>query len=167
MNHLQNLGPLALASRLKNLSDSLMQGVARIYREMELDFEPRWFPVTHYLFTQGAVPVTSLANALRQSHPAILQVTNIMKKKGLIIEEKDKTDLRKTIIDLTPRGRQMAENLSGTWEDITRAVTGLLEETRVDLLKDIASLEEALEEKDIYSRVKNETEKKRPNNLPR
>lgn len=165
MNHLQSLGPLALASRLKNLSDNLMQGVARIYREMELDFEPRWFPVTHYLFIQGPVSVTTLANALQQSHPAILQVTQVMKKKGLISFKKDEKDLRKTIVGLTHKGRQMAESLTGIWEDISRSAEILLEENHVDLLKDIAILEKALEDEEIYHRVKKEYVRKRLANL--
>lgn len=165
MNHLQSLGPLALASRLKNLSDNLMQGVARIYHEMDLDFEPRWFPVTHYLFIHGPVSVTSLANALQQSHPAILQVTQIMQKKGLISFEKDEKDLRKTIVGLTAKGREMAESLAETWEDISVAASRLLEENRVDLLKDIALLEKALEDEEIYTRVKKEYVRKRLDNL--
>jgi DNA-binding MarR family transcriptional regulator len=115
MNHLESLGPLALASRLKNLSDNLMQGVARIYREMDLNFEPRWFPVTHYLFTNGPVSVTTLANALQQTHPAILQVAQIMQNKGLVSLEKDEKDLRKTIVGLTPKGWKMVESLTGKW----------------------------------------------------
>jgi ribosomal protein S18 acetylase RimI-like enzyme len=165
MNHLESLGPLALASRLKNLSENLMQGVAQIYREMDLDFEPRWFPVTHYLFIQGPVSVTSLANALQQSHPAILQVTQIMKKKGLVSLEKDEKDLRKTIVGLTPKGRKMAESLTGIWEDISKAATRLLDENRVDLLKDIATLEKALEDEEIYIRVKKEYVRKCLDNL--
>lgn len=165
MNHLQSLGPLALASRLKNLSDNLMQGVARIYREMDLDFEPRWFPVTHYLFIHGPVSVSSLANALQQTHPAILQVTQVMKKKGLISLEKDEKDLRKTIVGLTLKGRKMAESLTGIWEDISKAGSILLEENQVDLLKDIAILEKALEDEEIYTRVKKEYVRKRQDNL--
>jgi DNA-binding MarR family transcriptional regulator len=154
MDYLQRLGPLALASRLKNLSDALMQGVSKIYREMEVDFEPRWFPVTHYLYTQGSVSVTSLANALRQSHPAILQVTGVMQKQGLIRLEKDKKDLRKTIIELSPEGRKLAESLAGTWANISVATEELLEENKVDLLKDISLVEKALGAEDIYGRVK-------------
>jgi len=161
MNHLQSLGPLALASRLKNLSDILMQGVARIYREMDLDFEPRWFPVTHYLFIHGSVQVTSLANALQQTHPAILQVANVMKKKGLIRFDKDDKDLRKTIIALTPKGRKMAESLAGIWDDVSLAATKLLEENKVDLINDITLLEKALEAENIYTRVKKEYVRRR------
>jgi DNA-binding MarR family transcriptional regulator len=160
MNYLQDLGSLALASRLKNLSDCLMQGVAQIYREMELDFEPRWFPITHYLFIHGPVSVTFLANELRQTHPAILQVTKIMMKKGLIRLEKDEKDLRKTIISLTPKGLKLADDLSGTWDDISSATSLLMEETRADLINDIARLEKALERENIYIRVKNENQKK-------
>jgi ribosomal protein S18 acetylase RimI-like enzyme len=160
MNHLESLGPLALASRLKNLSDTLMSGVARIYREMDLDFEPRWFPVTHYLFKNGAVSVTMLANALQQSHPAILQVTQIMKKKRLISLEKDEKDLRKTNISLTPKGQEMAKKLEETWNDISSATRLLLEDGSVDLLKDIAVIEKALEDEEIYTRVKKEYARK-------
>jgi ribosomal protein S18 acetylase RimI-like enzyme len=165
MNHLQSLGPLALASRLKNLSDSLMQGVARIYRKMDLEFEPRWFPVTHYLFINGSVSVTSLANALQQSHPAILQVTQAMKKKGLVSLAKDEKDLRKTIIGLTPKGLKLAENLAGAWEDIAAATRALLEESGTDLLKDISNLEKSLENEEIYLRVKKESVRKRLDKL--
>lgn len=160
MNHLQSLGPLALASRLKNLSDTLMQGVARIYREMDLDFEPRWFPITHYLFKHGPITVTLLANALQQSHPAILQVTQAMKKKGLVSLEKDDKDLRKTVISLTPKGQETAEKLAGTWEDIEAATRALLEESGTNLLHDISVLEKTLESEDIYSRVKKEYARK-------
>ena len=165
MNHLQSLGPLALASRLRNLSDTLMQGVARIYREMDLDFEPRWFPVTHYLFSYGPVSVTALANALQQTHPAILQVTQTMKEKGLIEFNKDETDQRKTIIEMTPKGQKMAEALAGIWEDIAAAASGLLEENHVDLFNDLARLEVALAREDIYTRIKKEYVRKRLDDL--
>jgi ribosomal protein S18 acetylase RimI-like enzyme/DNA-binding MarR family transcriptional regulator len=165
MDFLQSLGPLALASRLKNLSDTLVQGVARIYREMDLYFEPRWFPVTHYLFRNGAVSVTSLANALHQTHPAILQVTQVMQRKGLVSMEKDEKDLRKTIIGLTPKGMKMAESLAETWEDIAVSTQELLEVNSADLLHNITAIEKALENEDIYTRVKKEYVRKRLDKL--
>ena len=42
---MRDLGGLALGSRLKRLSDRLYRGVARIYRELDVEMEPRWFPV--------------------------------------------------------------------------------------------------------------------------
>ena len=165
MNHIQSLGPLALATRLKNLSENLMQGVVRIYREMNLDFEPRWFPVTHYLFTQGSASVTTLSTNLRQSHPAILQVTKVMKTKGLIREKKDDNDRRKTIIELTEKGRKMAESLVEIWEVISSANARLLQESQVDLVEDITKIEIALEAEDIYTRVKKEYSGNHPDPL--
>lgn len=160
MNHLHSLGPLALASRLKNLSDNLMKGVAKVYREMELDFEPRWFPMTHYLFIHGPVSVTFLASELQQTYPAILQVSKIMLKKGLIRLEKDEMDLRKTIISLTPKGQELAVNLSATWDDISSATALLMEENKMDIIKDITLIEKALDRENIYSRVINEKQKR-------
>lgn len=165
MNYLRELGALALASRLKNLSDNLMQGVTRIYLEKNVEFEPRWFPVMHYLFTHGPVPVTALANALRQSHPAILQVTNMMMKNGLIKYSKDENDLRKTIVSLTAKGEEIANGLKDFWDDVLEAAKRLMEESRADLIADIDRIEEALEKEDIYSRVKKEYVRKRLDKL--
>jgi ribosomal protein S18 acetylase RimI-like enzyme/Mn-dependent DtxR family transcriptional regulator len=165
MDHLQSLGPLALASRLKNLSDTLMQGVARIYREKELDFEPRWFPVTHYLSTQGPVPVTVLSAALRQTHPAVLQVAQAMQKEGLVSLEKDSQDLRKTIVCLTDKGQNVAQSLTETWEAVSRATEKLLEENSSSLLHEIERIEFSLEREDIYLRVKKEIVRKNVDGL--
>ncbi|MFT7688506.1 MAG: hypothetical protein ACI9FB_003870, partial [Candidatus Azotimanducaceae bacterium] len=49
MDLLRDLGALGLGSRLKRLSDQLMQDGIRIYRETGVDFEPKWFPVYYYL----------------------------------------------------------------------------------------------------------------------
>jgi DNA-binding MarR family transcriptional regulator len=154
MNYLQSLGYLSLASRLRNLSDRLMQGASKIYRELDYDFEPRWFPVTHYLYNQGSVSVMALARDLQQTHPAILQVINIMQKKGLVKHEKDAEDRRKTIISLTPEGMKMAENLKKTWEEISIATSDLLMENQADLLNDLSRFESGLDKMDIYLRVK-------------
>jgi len=156
MDYLNQLGPLVLASRLKNLSDKLMQGVSKIYREMDLEFEPRWFPVTYYLYHIGPAKVTQLATALKQTHPAIVQVTNIMQKKGLVKVKKDENDQRKTIILLSAEGNRMARMLEETWDTISMATSKLLSENYVDILDDISLLEDALDEEDIYSRIKRE-----------
>ena len=43
MNFIKELGPLALGTRIKNLSELLMKDMARVYKEYGVDFEPRWF----------------------------------------------------------------------------------------------------------------------------
>ena len=58
---LDELGALALGSRLKRLSDALFQDGARIYQAAGQGFEPRWFPVFVYLYRKGPTSITELA----------------------------------------------------------------------------------------------------------
>ena len=53
MDILSDLGALAFGSRLKRLSDQLMQDGIRVYRDSGLPFEPKWFPVFYYLGKKG------------------------------------------------------------------------------------------------------------------
>jgi DNA-binding MarR family transcriptional regulator len=156
MDFMNQLGPLVLASRLKILSDTLMQGVTKVYREFHVDFQPRWFPVTYYLYHIGPAQVTHLASALRQTHPAVLQVVNTMHKKGLVKVKKDDNDQRKTIITLSSKGFEMAKELEEIWEVISSAAGRLIDENYIKILENIALLEDALDQEDIYSRIKRE-----------
>ena len=43
MGFINELGTLALGSRIKNLGELLMRDMAKVYKEQNIDFEPRWF----------------------------------------------------------------------------------------------------------------------------
>jgi hypothetical protein len=73
-NIIEELGSLALATRLKNLSDRLAKDVARVYKESDFEFEPRWFTMIYALKEGEELGVTELAMMLQQTHPAVNQV---------------------------------------------------------------------------------------------
>ena len=63
---LGELGALAFGTRLKRLSDRVMQDGAKMYRATGIAFEPKWFPVYYYLnelASVGRKPTTSNALA--------------------------------------------------------------------------------------------------------
>lgn len=165
MKYLQELGTLALASRLKMLSEKLMADGVRIYRESGLDFEPRWFPVTYYLKNHGPTPLTSIAKALGQSHPAIVQVVRIMEKKGLVVRMKDKTDSRINRVGLSAEGIEMLTRLEPVWQDIHQAARSLLNEHAPGFVTDLERIENAIEETSNYIRIKREQLKREPLSL--
>jgi DNA-binding MarR family transcriptional regulator/GNAT superfamily N-acetyltransferase len=156
MDYIRELGSLALASRLKRLSDMLVQGVTKIYKEAGLEFETRWFPVTHYLSVHGPSPLTTISKALNQSHPAVVQVARSMENKGLITRQGKTSDGRINMLRLTAEGKNLVKELSAIWNDIQEAVDELLEQNSDNLFLQISQLEHALTERDIYSRVKRE-----------
>lgn len=154
MEFIKELGTLALGSRIKNLSESLMRDVAKVYKEQNIDFEPRWFTFFQLLLQRKEISVTQIAHELNQTHPAIVQVINILEKKKLIITKKDKTDNRKRLVKLSKKGKQLVAELAPLWEIVQMVSNEILDESDPDLLDKISEVEKTLQDKSTYQRIK-------------
>ena len=147
MDLLKDLGALGLGSRLKRLSDQLMQDGIRIYRETGLKFEPKWFPVYYYLSEMGPSSVTEVAKGLGITHPSVNQIAREMIKDNLVAAYKDTKDKRKRVLALTTFGKGKRTELEPIWRDVRGALQELLDETQVDFLGYVETLERALNKK--------------------
>ncbi|HVP35617.1 MAG TPA: bifunctional helix-turn-helix transcriptional regulator/GNAT family N-acetyltransferase [Terriglobales bacterium] len=153
MDLLRKLGPLAIASRLRRLTEWLYKDGARIYQEQSLDFEPRWFSLFNLLKESGKISVTQAAQTLGLTHPAINQIAGEMSKRGLLESFTDKKDKRKRILQLTPKGKKAFSSLEPVWKDFESAVSELLNEAGSDFLTIVGKLEDELKEKGMYERI--------------
>ncbi|KYG78292.1 hypothetical protein AWW68_05870 [Roseivirga spongicola] len=151
-NIINELGSLALATRLKNLSDHLAKDVAQIYKESDFDFEPRWFAVFYSLKDGNELAVMELSSMLQQSHPAVNQVANVLVKKGLVVERKDKLDQRKRLLKLSKKGLQLAADMEPLWAKIKEANDQLLRQSK-NILASLEAVENALDKKSIKERL--------------
>lgn len=149
---INELGSLALATRLKNLGERLAKDVAQIYKESDFDFEPRWFALFSSLKGGEELAVTELSQMLHQTHPAVNQVANVLVKKGLVKERKDKLDQRKRLLKLSKKGLALAEQMEPLWGKIKAANEQLLEESK-DILGSLQAVEQALDKKSIKERL--------------
>lgn len=156
MDYLQQLGPLAIASRLKHLSDLFMRDMAGIYHARGIDFEPRWFTLLYLLYQQGPHPITRISRKLGQSHPAANQVANVLEKKGYIISRKDTGDQRKRILFLSPDGLTLINQMVLLWQAVEEATRLLLSEYTRDFLKEAAKLEAGLKKIPAKDRILNQ-----------
>ncbi len=154
MDLIKQLGSLALASRLKRLSDRLMRDGVRIYREEGLAFEPRWFTVFYLLSKKSPLSVTEIAHQLRVTHPAVNQVAGILEKEGLLVSRKDRSDERKRLLSLSPSGKALLTHLKPLWNDFKVSADELLAESGVDLLKALDRIENSLDHAEAYERIK-------------
>ncbi len=154
MEFIKELGTLALGSRIKNLSESLMRDMTRVYKEQDIDFEPRWFTFFQLVLQKKEITVTQIARELNQTHPAVVQVINILEKKKLIITKKDKADNRKRLVKLSNKGKQLAEELAPLWEVVQTVTNEILNESAPDLLDKISKVEKTLQHKSTYQRIK-------------
>lgn len=152
-NIIEELGSLALATRLKNLSERLAKDVAAIYKASDFDFEPRWFAVIYALKDGDELAVTELAQMLQQTHPAVNQVANVLVKKKLVVESKDDADQRKRMLKLSESGFNLVNQMEPIWEKVQIANGELIEESVPSFLSNIKQIEIALDRRSMFDRV--------------
>jgi len=154
MDFIKDIGYLAIASRLKRLTDRLLHGGSQVYRALRLDFEPRGFPLFYLLYTRDApLSILEAAGLLRISHPAVIQTARMLGRRGLVKSTQDKNDRRKRLLVLTPKGRLQAAALQPVWDCFVSAVTELFQGARVDMMDVLERVEDTLDAEDIGQRI--------------
>ncbi len=153
-DYLKELGTLALASRLKRLSDNLMNDVARLYKEHHVNFEPRWFALMYLLDSRKQVSIAEAARLLQFTHPAIIQLAAQLEEQQLITTSKSKTDARKRLMVLTASGKKLFNSIQPLLDSIKSANDQLLTEADEAFLSRLSKLETAYQNRNIYERVK-------------
>lgn len=148
----QNLGALALGSRLKKLSDTIFQQGQEIYDQQGLSVSSRYFPILHQLSRQEPLSVSQIAERLNLSHAAIVQTLNLMKKDGITIDRPSPTDSRKSELYLTPSGRELIKKLEPIWMQIWKIMNQLVGDHTPALLAELDALEQQLESQTLAQR---------------
>ena len=150
---LSELGELAFASRMKRLSERLMQDVSRIYKGLDFDFEARWFAALQALVKKSPMTVTELARSLRVTHTAVNQMAAQMIRRGFLTSSKGKEDERRRLLALTPKARRIAAELAPVWLEIRSATEELIESAGGSILSEMTRIEEELDRLDMFERV--------------
>ena len=147
------LGEVALGSRVKRLADRMGVQAAATYESQGFAIEPRCFPLTQLLLKHGATSVSDAAKRLGISQPAISQISKHMEAQGWLAQRSDPRDGRRCLLSLTTRGQRQADAIRPMWETVHDVAIDLCMATGVDLVGAIASLEHALQEQSIAERV--------------
>jgi DNA-binding MarR family transcriptional regulator/N-acetylglutamate synthase-like GNAT family acetyltransferase len=154
MDFLKELGYLAIASRLKGLTDRLLRGGSEAYRYLDLDFEPRWFTLFYLLSTEASpLSIQEIADALKVSHPAVIQTAQMLVKRGLVRSFQDEVDRRKRRLAITPKGKELAAKLSPVWNCFLAAGAELFDNAGLDMLEVIQKVEAELDKEEMGSRI--------------
>lgn len=151
---LKELGYLAIASRMKRLTDSLLRGGSEAYRSLGLDFEPRWFTLFYLLYSgDSPLSIREIADALKVSHPAVIQTAQMLARRGLIRSFQDPVDKRKRRLAVTPKGRELGASLAPVWDGFRAAAAGLFQSAGVDMLDAIRRVEAELDKEEMGTRI--------------
>ncbi|MFZ2055236.1 MAG: bifunctional helix-turn-helix transcriptional regulator/GNAT family N-acetyltransferase [Candidatus Aminicenantales bacterium] len=154
MDFLKELGYLAIASRMKGLTDRLLRGGSEAYRYLEIDFEPRWFTIFYLLSTESSpLSIQEIADALKVSHPAVIQTAQMLVKRGFIRSYQDEADRRKRRLAITPQGKELATELAPVWNCFLSAVSELFGSAGADMMEAIQKVEAELDKEEMGSRI--------------
>ncbi|UCC44139.1 MAG: winged helix-turn-helix transcriptional regulator [Candidatus Zixiibacteriota bacterium] len=152
-DYIEQLGALALASRQRRLIDRLTVDGVRVYRNLGFDFEVRWFTIFHLLGTRSSMTVTEIAHVLRLAHPSVIETTDEMVRRGVLVSQRDDADRRRRNLTLSRKGQALARKLEPVWEAFRQAAEEIFSEAGCDFLEAIKKMETALDSKGLYERI--------------
>ncbi|MCP4581172.1 MAG: winged helix-turn-helix transcriptional regulator [candidate division Zixibacteria bacterium] len=153
MDYLDQLGALALASRLRRLLNGLLSDGEKVYRSQKIDFAISWFPIFHILAKGSPMSLTDIAKALGVAHPSVIEVTDEMTKKGYVGSRKGRDDKRRRYLFLTEKGEKIILKLKPIWEAFREAGDEICGESGNDFLGSIGKLEKAMARFSMYDRI--------------
>jgi DNA-binding MarR family transcriptional regulator len=157
-NLIDELGELALSTRLMRLAEWTRKDVTKIYKEYGIAFESKWFPVLYVLSRRSPLSVGELAEELGYAHPSVIALVKEMEKNGLIRSVVSKTDARKRMLQLTPKALKFKEKMQPLWDQM-RVIAGQIYNNGSSLLQAVNDVEKALHECSYYDRFKKLTKK--------
>jgi len=153
MSFLSVQGTLALASRLKVLSERSYDLVDQVYREHGIGLQARWFPVLRLLQQRGPLSVGEIAKEIGLTHSAISQLANKLVKAGWLRSEPGSGDRRQRVLALTERCEAELKAARPLWQAMRASVERRIMDTGVDLLGALAMYEASLDEQPLPADV--------------
>lgn len=160
MNFIKQLEELAFGTRLRIFNERLIQDAAKVYKSLNIDFEPRWFTIFYLLNTKSPLSITEISSELGISQPAVTQIADILVKKGYVTHVKDRTDTRKRMLALSKKAKELIPLLQPVWDSFCSAHRGLFHSTGFDVMLLLEKLEDELDKKDMFSRISEEFKKR-------
>lgn len=150
----EDTGKMALGSRLRQFGEALGSEAERVYQLYGVDLDPKWFPVVFMLKDGSCLSITSLAEAIGHSHASVSKIVKEMTKAGMCLSEKVPGDGRINQVCLSEKGKAELKKFRRQSNDVEAVVEELLQQSQHNLWEAITEFEYLLEEKNLFSRIK-------------
>jgi DNA-binding MarR family transcriptional regulator len=141
---LQSQAELALGSRFKALSEQLYAVANAAYRALGVELDAHAFPVLRYLQVKGPAGVSDIAAAIGQTHSAVSQCAAKLQRGGWIVRKSDRSDARRSMLDLSAEGERRLGGMGPVWCAIRRGARAAVERSSGPLLPALARLDREL-----------------------
>jgi DNA-binding MarR family transcriptional regulator/N-acetylglutamate synthase-like GNAT family acetyltransferase len=151
-NIIDDLDELAIGARMKRLYDYFAKDVVLIYKDEQLDFEPKYFTLYYLITERGEITVTEIADELNLTHPGVIHLAGELEKLGFIESIKKAGDSRKRVLRLSPKGKESLPKFRAVWNKIVILNKSLFESQQHNLLNAVKETEALLQERSYYQR---------------
>jgi DNA-binding MarR family transcriptional regulator/predicted GNAT family N-acyltransferase len=165
MDFYNQVGKMALGSRLRRLSELITDDAANVYRLYNIDMQPKWFPVFYVLSNSKEKTITEIANDIGHSHPSVIKIIGEMIKKGYVIAKNDKNDGRKNIVYLSKSGKDIIGKIQTQYKDVDSAIEAALKEANNNLWEAIKEWENLFRTKNLIQRVQEQKKLRESKNI--
>ena len=153
MDFLHQLGPVALGSRLRRLSEYFTSEAASIYTDYGLSFQPRWYPVFYLVAHRPGISSNEIAEQIGHTHASVSQIVKELVRSELLSTRPDARDQRRRLLALTPKGHEVLPALRAQTDDVRRSMEALSAAAGVDLWRALAGFEQQLQHQSLRQRV--------------
>lgn len=151
----EQLGAIALGSRLRRLSELLVEQVSAVYTVRNIDLHPRFFPVLAALRIHEPQSVGKLAQTMGLTHTALVQTLALMKKEDLVRMSPSPDDSRRSDVSLTPKAKRLIRDTIPVWDRLREILESVLSRSAPNLLAELGQLEKALGKSSLADRFPN------------
>lgn len=153
MDFLQQLGPVALGSRLRRLSEYFTSEAAGVYADYGLSFQPRWYPVFYLVAHRPGISSNEIAGHIGHTHASVSQIVKELVRYGLLVMTTDSHDQRRRRLTLTPQAQEILPQLRAQTDDVRRSMLALLTAAEADLWQALDRVEQHLQQQSLRGRV--------------
>ncbi|MGD8306195.1 MAG: bifunctional helix-turn-helix transcriptional regulator/GNAT family N-acetyltransferase [Ignavibacteria bacterium] len=136
--------------KLKKIGEELLSQTSKILENSGYFFDKRTIPVLITLLKYESVSVSEMASFLGMTHPAIVQVTGNLTKKGWVASSKSVKDKRITIIKLTRKGEAEFQKIKPLLEEIDDSLESMVNNIDGNLSYSLMKFEKAVKEKELH-----------------
>lgn len=143
----------AFALRMKHLVDRLDDQMAEALVEKGLKIISKTMGIVQLLFSEGAKSQAEIAGRLKYSHQLIAQRLTWLYDNEFAVSERDPSDARRRLVQLTPAGMAEGKKLQSFLPMLIDAYDALFEEIGIDLDGAIQQAHRALEQTPLKARM--------------
>jgi len=153
MDYIRQLGPVVLDHRFRRMTETLLRTAEGIYEARGLPFRGRWASTYQLLYSEGPLAVGQIADRLRLTHPGVIGITDEMISVEIVAAVRDPGDARRRMLDLTPRGKRMADELFSIWKEFGEAQQRRFAAAGCDIMTVMEKVENGMSERSLAAEV--------------